>query len=418
MTLRTALRDPLIRRLSTAQALSVIGDGCNSVALAFAVVMLTDSTTLLSAALAARVVGLTVSLLFGGVMADRFDRGSILIWSDLIRFVAQAVLAAGLLSGHVGVPVIIGLQLVHGLASGCFLPTYGGFIARLVATEQLQRTNAAITTAAGIANVAGPALAGALTATVGPAWALGIDALTFLGSAMLIASCQSRMPRFERAGEKRSGESVLHELRSGGREVLSRPWLTAGVGYFVVSQLCITGPLFVLGPVLAEQHLGGAAAWGILLTGFAGGGVLGSLVAARFEPRRPMLTMLCCAVLIAPLLLAFSLRSPFAVLVTAEVIAGAATMFTDILWQSTMQAHVPDAVLSRVLSWDLLGYTLSRPVSMGLVGFVAQTAGMVATFAAAALALITTAAITASLRPSRMLGRQPLPSADSKEGLA
>ncbi|BEL07209.1 MFS transporter [Actinoplanes sichuanensis] len=384
-------------------------------ALAFAVVMLTDSTTLLSMALAARVVGLTISLLAGGVMADRFDRRRILICSDLVRFAAQGALALLLLGDSTGVPAIVGLQLVHGLASGFFLPTYGGFVARLVSADQLQQTNAAITTVAGIASVVGPALAGSLTAAVGPAWALGLDALTFLGSAAIIASCGHFLPRADSlAVMDRPARSALQDMYSGWREVLRRRWLSAGISYFVISQLCITGPLYVLGPLMADQHLGGASIWGLLLTAFAIGGVLGGMLAARYEPRRPMVAMLICAVFICPLLIAFSVRSHVVVLIAVEILAGAAIMFTDILWQSTMQTHVPDAVLSRVLSWDLLGYTVSRPLSIGLVGPAAQAVGAGATFMGAAVALGVVAALTMSLREVRTLGRratdQPLES--------
>ncbi|BAJ29148.1 MULTISPECIES: MFS transporter [Kitasatospora] len=393
MNPRTVLGDRRIRYLASAQALSVLGDGCNGVAMAFAVFSLTGSAGALSAVLTARVLGLTVSLLFGGVLADRADRLRILVGSDLVRFVSQGLTAAALFGGHAGVAGLAALQLVHGLASGCFLPTYGGFVPQLVPPAALQQANASISAVSGVANVAGPALAGVLTATLGPAWALGLDSLTFLaGALLLVAGGRGTRSAAADAGGERA--SVLADLRAGAAEVRARPWLTAGIGYFVVNQLCVAGPLFVLGPIAAERVLGGATAWGTLLTAFSIGSVLGSLAAARLVPRRPMPAFLASSVLTVPLLLAMGAGAGLGVLVVAEVLAGAAVMFTDIVWQSTMQKHVPDETLSRVLSWDLFGYTVSRPVSMGLVGLLAQHAGTRTTFAAAAALLAASAVLT------------------------
>ncbi|RGD57499.1 MFS transporter [Kitasatospora xanthocidica] len=405
MSHRSALRDRTVAHLATAQCLSVIGDGCNAVAIAFAVLDLTDSAGALSTVLAARVAGLAASLLFGGVLADRMDRGRLLVRSDLVRFAAQGLLAVGLFAGPIGLGPIAVLQLVHGLASGCFLPTYGGFVPQLVPADRLQRTNAAITAVTGTANLAGPALAGALTAAWGPAWALALDSVTFLGSAALISRC--RRAAAPSAPAAASGPSVLHELRTGAREVATRSWLAAGICYFVVNQLCLAGPVYVLGPIAAATGLGGATGWGVLLTAFAVGGVLGSLAAGRFTPTRPMAAVLVCSVPIAVLPAALGLGAELPALVAAEVLAGAAVMFTDIVWQSTIQRHVPGATLSRALSWDLFGYTVSRPVSMALVGLAAQLAGARTVFLSSAVALVGAAALTGTVRGVRHLPDRP-----------
>ncbi|MFJ4097488.1 MFS transporter [Kitasatospora sp. NPDC089913] len=402
---RSALRDRTIACLATAQGLSAIGDGCNAVAIAFAVLDMTDSASALSTVLAARVAGLAGSLLCGGVLADRTDRGRLLIGSDLVRFAAQALLAAALLAGPTGLGLIAVLQLVHGLASGCFLPTYGGFVPQLVKADALQRTNAAITAVSGTANLAGPALAGALTAAWGPAWALALDSATFLGSAALISRCRRTAAPSTPAAA--SSPSLLRELRTGAREVAARSWLAAGICYFVVNQLCLTGPVFVLGPIAAAAGLGGATGWGALLTAFAVGGVLGSLLAGRVVPARPMAAILVCSVPIAVLPAALGLGAQLPALIAAEVLAGAAVMFTDIVWQSTIQRHVPAATLSRVLSWDLFGYTVSRPVSMSLVGLAAQLTGTRTLFLTTAAALVGAAALTGTVRAVRRLPQQP-----------
>ena len=118
---------------------------------------------------------------------------------------------------------------------------------------------------------------------IGAGWVFAIDAATFA-----ISSVSLGMLVLPRAVVKTQRASVLGELRSGWMEVRSRAWVWMSVARFSVSNLAIA-PLFVLGPLVAKESMGGATSWGLIGTAGGLGAVVGDAVALRLRPRRPLL---------------------------------------------------------------------------------------------------------------------------------
>ena len=98
------------RRVFTAAVVSLVGDGIVPVALTFAVLDLTGSATDLGLVLATGTVTLLGALLFGGVVADRVSRRTVMIGADVVRLIGQATIGALLVTGHAGVPAIAASQ--------------------------------------------------------------------------------------------------------------------------------------------------------------------------------------------------------------------------------------------------------------------------------------------------------------------
>src|SRR5262249_57945462 len=128
--------------------------------------------------------------------------------------------------------------------------------------------------------------------SAGDAATLGVGAM-FLGQIRV-----PRAPRAERA-------SFLGELRAGWQEVTSRQWVWTSIAYFSIWNVAL-GPLFVLGPFVAERSLGGASSWGSIVTCSSVGSLVGASAARHFTPRRPLTTglMLFGLVALEPALLA------------------------------------------------------------------------------------------------------------------
>ena len=129
------------------------------------------------------------------------------------------------------------------------------------------------------AMIGGAAVAGFLVAGVGPGWAIAVDAGTYLLAAGCVALM--RLP----AVVREQAANFLHELAVGWREFRSRTWLWAIVLQFSFMLMVVLGAFSVLGPVVADEELGGATAWGLILTGWTAGLVTGGLVGLRFRPR-------------------------------------------------------------------------------------------------------------------------------------
>jgi hypothetical protein len=138
-------------------------------------------------------------------------------------------------------------------------------------------------------------------------------------------------------------------------------------------------PFEVIGPIVSRSDLGGAFAWGVILTGFSVGTLLGGLVMLRVRFRRPMFVAGSCffATCAAPLLLA--LPAPAWAIALAYVGEGFAVGIFVTAWETAIQHHIPREMLARVGAWDWLGTIGGMPLGYALTGLVVGAVGTGAT---------------------------------------
>jgi hypothetical protein len=349
------------RLLFTGQVVSQLGDSITPVALAFAILDLTGHAGDLGYVFAARSVPLVAFLLIGGVFADRLPRRAVMIVADLTRLCTQGATAILLISGHAQIWQIAALQALHGMASAFFNPAATGLTPQVVSPERLQDANGLRGLSMSASGIAGPAISAALVAGVGAGWALGLDSLTFLVSAISLS--QLRLP----AHIKLPPQSFVRDLRDGWTEFSSRTWVWVIVVCAAVGN-GFGGTFFVLGAAISKADLGGAGAWALILASFSVGGLLGGLTVLRIKPHRPLLAA-CIAV--TPWALppaALALNAPVYAIASVAFIAGGGLMIFNSLWETTLQRHVPDAALSRVSAYDWFGSLLMQPLGFALVG--------------------------------------------------
>jgi MFS family permease len=232
--------------LYAGQAVSLLGDALVPVALAFAVLDLTGSPADLGYVFAAQILPLVVFLLAGGVWADRLPRQLVMLGSDVVRGVAQAVVAFLLLTGRAELWELIALAAVYGTAEAFFRPAATGLVPLTVSAPRLQQANALLAMTMNGTNVLGPVIAGALVAVANPGVALAFDAGTFAVSAAFLL--QLRPAAVERTEER---QSFLHELAAGWGEFRSRTWLWAIVLAASILLFGVIAPFQVLGPVIS-----------------------------------------------------------------------------------------------------------------------------------------------------------------------
>jgi MFS family permease len=379
------LREREFRLLFAGRTISLVGSAIAPVALAFAVLDLTGSKTDLGLILACREIPLILFLLAGGIWADRLPRNRVMVGANVFSALSQATTATLLITGNAEIWHLAALAAVNGSASAFFFPASSGVIPQTVPAPILQQANALLSLAINSALIGGAAIAGFLVAAFGSGWAIAVDAGTYLLGAVFIALM--RLPVVE------PGESprFLSDLAVGWREFRSRTWLWVIVVQFSVLLLVTIGCFSVLGPVIADEELGGAKAWGAILTAQAAGLVVGGLLGLRFRPRR-MLVAATLGILLWPLpliALGFPLGVP-AIAATA-FLAGVGSEVFGLLWNTTMQQEIPADKLSRVYSYDALGSVGLIPIGYAIAGPVADAIGVRATlWGAAAIGIAVT----------------------------
>lgn len=359
-----ALRESKFRLLFIGQAVSSLGNSLVPVALAFAVLDLTGSASDLGYVLGAEAVGQLTFLLIGGVVADRISRRAVMIASDSVRGVAQLFLGILLVTAHPALTVLVGFSTIVGSASGMFQPASNGLMPAVVSDEYLLQANALRQTASAAAGLAGPPIAGVFLFTVGPGWALIVDAGTFIVNVAMLA--QIRFPDARTSHQ----QHWVQDLLDGWKDFLARTWFRNVVlGASLLNFLFAT--YFVLGPLMAKHYYHGATAWAIISTSMAAGSVLAGLITTRLRPRRPLRTAVLFVALIGLSPLAFAGLLPIPVIAIAAALTGAGLVIFGSLWQTSVQRHIPAHMLSRASAYDYFCSLIATPIGLAIVGPVA-----------------------------------------------
>jgi MFS family permease len=363
------LREPDFRNLFAGQAASMLGDGIVVVALALYVSEIGTPTDV-GLVLASATIPLVVFLLIGGVWADRLPRHKLIIATDLVRFGLHALLATLIFTDAIEIWHLVVIEALFGTAEAFFRPAFTGLVPQTVPEELIQEAKAATSTVQTIAEFAGPALATALVLGAGAGWAFALDAATFLVSAAFLARVRPR----ER-GEPPLRRRLLDDLREGYGEVRSRAWIWVTVAVFSIALLLSLGPWTTLGPTVAEEEYGDAAAFGVLAAAFGAGTMLGALIGFRWRPLHPMRAAFLCVLPWPPVTAAFGLGVPFELLLPLFALSGAGISLFGVWWDTALAERVPPHTLSRVSAYDWMGSLALLPLGYLLAGPLGEALG-------------------------------------------
>ena len=374
MKLPAALRNREFRLLWTGMSTSLVGNGILLVALAWQVYDLSGLPAAMSAVGVALSLPQVVTLLFGGVVSDRFDPRAVMLGSDLVRLVVMATLAALSITGRLTLWEIMVLTAFYGAAAGFFGPAFDTLVPHLVAAEDLVTANALdqFVRPAGL-QIFGPMIGGAVIAVGGAGWAFAADAATFAVS----AACLLLMRPVVRLVEE-SGDSIWQEMRAGLSYVRGHIWLWGTFLSATFTYLLFVGPTEVLLPYVVKTELGGSAtALGLVLTS----GGLGAIAAAVTVgwagiPRRFMTYMYATWAVATLAVAGYGLATATWQLAAACVLVNGLEAAGTIAWATAKQRLVPSGMLGRVSSVDWFVSTALLPLSYALAAPVAAWIGV------------------------------------------
>lgn len=403
-----ALGEPPFRRLFTGQLVSALGSAVAPVALAFAVLDLTGSVTDLGYVLAARTVPLLVFLLVGGVAADRWPRQRVMVGANVISAGTQAAVAVLLLTGAARVWQLATLAAVNGLAVAFFSPASQSVVPQTVSPARLAQANSLLRLTRSGSNVVGAALGGITVAAAGPGWAIAVDAASYAAAAAILTGLV--LP----ARPARTASRLTADLAEGWTEFWSRTWLWAIVAQFSLVNAADAAGFNLLGPVVARRDLGGARAWGLVLSAEAAGLVLGGLLSLRWQPSRPLLAGTIAVFPLALPIVVLAVHPTTAALAATALLAGIGLEQFGVAWSVVMQEQIPADRLSRVYSYDILGSVAAVPVGFALAGPLTAALGVTPTLWGCALLVVIPTGLVLLSRDVRTLTRRQSPAANHK----
>ena len=385
------------------QFVNITGSMMAGIALAFAILEISESASAIGQVLAARTIPMVAFVLWGGVIADRISRTLIVRTSNLFSALTQGTVAYLVLSGQAELWMIIVLEAVNGTTSAVSLPAMDGMVPQLVPRDQLQPANVLLSMSRSVLAVVGPSTAAILVVTVGPGWALAVDASTWLVAAALMAKVKIPARESQEGAPK---PSTLRELREGWQLFVSIRWLWIVVAAFCVLNAIHSGALFTLGPALAN-HTIGADGWGYALSAHAIGLLAMTFILVRVSIRRPLLSgMIGISLLSVPMIM-YGLDPALVPLVVAMFVAGGGIQVFSIGWDLAMQENIDERLLSRAYSYDSVGSFVAMPVGQVIYGPLGEVFGYREVFVVSGVVYAATCAITLTSPSVRNLKRTP-----------
>jgi len=313
----------------------------------------------------------------------------------------QGAVAYLVLSGQAELWMIIVLEAINGTTAAVSMPAMEGMVPQLVPRAQLQPANVLVSMSRGVLAVIGPSTAALLVVTVGPGWALAVDAMTWLVAAALMV--RVRIP----AREPREGApkpSTLRELREGWEVFTGLRWLWITVSAAAVLNAIFMGSLFTIGPALADQTIG-AEGWGFAMSAWALGLLAMSVVLLRVSIRRPLRAGMIALSLLGIPLVIYGLEPAVVPLVLALFVAGAGMQVFILGWDLAMQENIDESMLSRVSAYDGVGSFVAMPVGQLIYGPIGDAFGYREVFVVSGIVYAAICVLTLASRSVRDLGR-------------
>jgi MFS family permease len=379
-----------VRRIAIARGISIAGAEAAYVAIVATMLDPTRSAAWVSAALLAWIgVGGLVSPLAGS-LGDRYDRRRVMIASDLAGAAAFAAIAI-----VDGPEALLALTVVAAIVESPFHPAASAAIPNLTPPADLGWANGLIGAGRTFGGLVGPVVGGLLYGTVGPSAAFAVNAVSFLASAALIATVTGRF------SERRDG-SEPHDLTAGFRFVARSPFLRSlalGWSLFLIG----IGLMLVAELPMARLLGAGSVGYGVMVSGWAAGSLVGSLLAKRVVARRGELPSLIWGAGSAAVALGAIGFAPW--LASAAVllaVAGFLNAISAVAEETIVQRSTPDAVRSRVMAAQEAVWIAALGIGLGAGGGVLTVIGVRASYVVAgALGLAGTLLLAWLLRRTR-----------------
>ncbi|MFZ5817471.1 MAG: MFS transporter [Bacillota bacterium] len=370
----------------TGQAVTVLGNAFGTLALGWLVYELTGSMVALGTLV---MVGRLPEVIFrflSGPLLDRFNRLRLMAGIELAQALVFAVPVALAATGHLAIWHLYLLSVLAGLLSAPYMPASAAVVPALVAPQSLVRANSVSQTVVQIASMAGPALAGLVIAAVGGVYALALDAVSFLLSALSLLLLPRAAGQVARGAGPQRG--YLAQLVEGMAFFRRAPVLLYFMVGAAVANMGISALQGMMIPYVTD-HLGAEASQiGTLTSAMYGGMLLISFLLTWVGDLQSRSLVMLASLLAAGLgmiglgLVGRGMLLPALLLVgLIGVCMGAFTVFNSVVYQRM----VPGELMGRVMSVRGTIASIAMPAGALAGSVLAEAAGLGAMMAALGL---------------------------------
>jgi len=308
---------------------------------------------------------------FGGVVADRFSRYKICLYTQIL-FMAQAfILGALTTNGLITVWQVFLLALVAGTLQTFEMPARQAFLQEIVGKDDLASAIALNSALVNASRIIGPALAGLVVATFDEGVCFTVNGICYL--AIIGGFMAMQVPA---TTERPSSASVSSFIREGMAYAFHTPTIRLLLALIGVISLLST-PYTVLMPIFAKDVLhGGPGAMGLLLGAAGAGAVVGVMFLARQRGTEDMGRFITFALIRFGVgMILFSLSRNLWLSMLLLPLIGSGFMVPMAAANTLLQTLTPDRLRGRVMSLFLMMFMGAPPLGSLLSGFLAPHIG-------------------------------------------
>jgi MFS family permease len=352
------------------QLVSIFGDVVYAIALGFWILAVTGSTILMGSLMAASMLPRILVSPVAGVIVDRLDRRSLMIWMDVIRGVVVMSVGAAGLAGFLQVWMVFAAGIIIGICGAFFFPAVSSIIPDITAKSRVVQANSVFSMLQTGGTIVGNSAGGVLFKVLGAPFLFLFNGLSYLFSAGSLFF--ARVPQVPHAQER---TRLTVDLRDG----LSFVWKIRGLRYLILIAAVInflaSMAIMLFLPFYQADPVLGPVRYGIAMALFTGGMFLGMALTAiiKIPPARRFVLFQVCGISSFACLAVFPFVRAFPIALAMLAFAGFTNSLLNVFIMSVMQLAVPPRMRGKVFS--LMGM-----VTQGLTPIAFALAGVIAVF--------------------------------------
>ncbi len=308
--------------------------------------------------------------LWGGVLADRYDKRRMLIGIQSAMGLLALTLGLLDLTGTVALWHVYVLSFALGTVAAFDVPVRQSFVSELVGPAELPNAVSLNSATFNTARIAGPAVAGVMIAGIGTGWVFVANAASYL--AVIAGLTLMRADLLWRTEPVRRGRG---QVREGVAYVRSRPDLLVPIAMVAVIGTFGLNFQVTLALVAKQLFATGAGSFGLLISSLAVGSLIGALVSARRLGPPRQRTLMIAALAFGVLEIAVGLAPTFLVMALLLVPTGFAVLTFTTTANTLVQLGAEPYVRGRVMALYVLVFLGGTPVGAPVIGALAEAYG-------------------------------------------
>ena len=370
-----SLKNRNYRLFFMGQSVSLLGTWMQKTAVSWVVYSLTQSKFMLGVSVFATLFPTALVSLYGGIVADRYNRYKVLLSTQIVSLLQAVLLTLAIVffKQHVVWEIIV-LGAVLGVINGFDMPARQSLVRELISRkEDLPNALALNSSMVNLSKLIGPAIAGFILERFGDAVCFGINAISFIP--VILSLLMMKLPKPE--PRPKADKNLKHEFLEAFGYIKNTPVVSSVIIFVGIMGLLVL-PFSTLTPVFAKDIFNGSAFTLGIIDGVIGfGAFLGALFLASLRQGMNLSKVLAINTLVFGIgLILFSQITVLSLALLFIAIGSFGMMSVRTISNTIVQIHVPNQFRGRVISIYLMVLTATIPIGSLIIGAVSHYIGV------------------------------------------